>query len=92
MLTLKEFGDLRYLWLVYHMQLKHCYHYIEKDNKRIMTNIDVKHTRQCRKRLLAVHRALKCLIASHPAEIFAVFVCPTVFIHHMDDLTRHDSA
>lgn len=44
------------------------------------------------KRIVAVDRALKCLIAKYPAAVFYAFVCPTGSLQHFDALTRHDSA
>lgn len=92
MFTLQEFGELRCLWLIFTQDIKSCYHYIEKDGKRCMTNIDPKRTRQCRKRAIAVENALKCLIAKYPSAILAAFVCPTVSVLHYEALTRHDRA
>ena len=43
-------------------------------------------------RIVAVDRALKCLIAKYPAAVFYAFVCPTGSLQHFDALTRHDSA
>lgn len=91
MFTLQEFGELRYLWLIYDMELRRSL-YIEEDGNRMLTNVNPERVRYLYNKLIAVDSALKCLIASHPAEVFNAFVCPTVFVHHRDDLTRHDSA
>lgn len=83
MLSLLEFSELRALWLLFAQDVEACYHYIEKDGKRWMTNIDPMHTRRCHNRAIAVERALKCLIATHPEAIFYTFVCPTISIYHV---------
>lgn len=92
MFTLEDFGELRHLWLKYNIELKHCYIYEERYGKRIPVDLDLKRMRLCHKRILAVDRALKCLIACHPSEVFDAFVCPTVCLHFSDALTRHDNA
>lgn len=92
MFTLQEVGELRHLWLKYSLELKRCHTYVRKEGKMVPTGIDAKHMKRCYKRILAVDRALKCLIARHPAEVFDAFICPTVCLHYSDALTRHDSA
>lgn len=91
MLTLGEFGELRHLWLKYSLELKKCYIYAERNGKRVPVDLDLKRMRLCHKRILAVDRALKCLIANNPTEVFDAFVCPTVCLHFSDALTRHDN-
>lgn len=81
MLTLEEFGELRHLWLKYNLELKKCY-----------IDLDIKRMKRYHKRILAVDRAIKCLIVCHPAEVFDAFICPTVCLHYADALTRHDNA
>lgn len=92
MFSLQEFGELRYLWLKYSIELKNCYIYVEKDGKRVPIDIDLKRMKRYYKRIVAVDRALKCLIAKYPAAVFYAFVCPTGSLQHFDALTRHDSA
>jgi hypothetical protein len=92
MLTLEEFGELRHLWLKYNIELKRCCIYGERYGKRVPVALDLKRMRRYHKRILAVDRALKCLIARHPAEVFDAFICPTVCLHYSDALTRHDNA
>ena len=92
MLSLLEFGELRRLWLIFIQEVEQSYHYIEKDGKRCLTNIDAMHTRRCHKRAIAVENAIKCLIAKYPAAIFYAFVCPEIGPQHRKELTRHDSA
>lgn len=92
MFTLQEVGELRHLWLKYSLELKRCHTYVRKEGKMVPTGIDAKHMKRCYKRIIAVDRALKCLIAEYPAAIFYAFVCPTVCLHYSDALTRHDSA
>lgn len=92
MFSLQEFGELRYLWLKYSLELKRCHTYVKKDGKMVPTGIDSERMKRYYKRIVAVDRALKCLIACHPSEVFDAFVCPTVCLHFSDALTRHDSA
>lgn len=92
MFSLQEFGELRYLWLKYSLELKCCYTYVKKDGKMVPTGIDSERMKRYYKRIVAVDRALKCLIAKHPATVFYAFVCPTGSLQHFDALTRHDSA
>lgn len=92
MFSLQEFGELRYLWLKYSLELKRCHTYVKKDGKMVPTGIDSERMKRYYKRIVAVDRALKCLIANHPAEVFNAFVCPTVCLHYSDALTRHDRA
>lgn len=92
MLTLQEFDELRHLWVKYSIELKHGYTYVNRDGKMVPIDTDAERLRRCRKRVLAVDRALKCLIAKYPAAVFYAFVCPTGSLQHFDALTRHDSA
>ena len=93
MFTLEDFGELRHLWLKYNIELKRCYIYAERDGKRVPVDlVDLKRMRLYHKRILAVDRALKCLIACHPSEVLDAFVCPTVRMHYSDALTRLDDA
>lgn len=92
MFSLQEFGELRYLWLKYSLELKRCHTYVKKDGKMVPTGIDSERMKRYYKRIVAVDRALKCLIACHPSEVFDAFVCPTVCLHFSDALTRHDNA
>jgi hypothetical protein len=92
MFSLQEFGELRYLWLKYSLELKRCHTYVKKDGKMVPTGIDSERMKRYYKRIVAVDRALKCLIAEYPAAVFYAFVCPTGSLQHFDALTRHDSA
>lgn len=92
MFSLQEFGELRYLWLEYSLELKRCHAYVKKDGKMVPTGIDSERMKRYYKRIVAVDRALKCLIAKYPAAVFYAFVCPTGSLQHFDALTRHDSA
>lgn len=58
----------------------------------VPTGIDSERMKRYYKRIVAVDRALKCLIAKYPAAVFYAFVCPTVCLHYSDALTRHDNA
>lgn len=40
MFSLQEFGELRYLWLKYSLELKRCHTYVKKDGKMVPTGID----------------------------------------------------
>lgn len=37
MFSLQEFGELRYLWLKYSLELKRCHTYVKKDGKMVPT-------------------------------------------------------
>lgn len=67
MLTLQEFDELRHLWVKYSIELKHGYTYVNRDGKMVPIDTDAERLRRCRKRVLAVDSALKCLIAEYPA-------------------------
>lgn len=64
MFSLQEFGELRYLWLKYSLELKRCHTYVKKDGKMVPTGIDSERMKRYYKRIVAVDRALKCLIAN----------------------------
>ena len=63
MFSLQEFGELRYLWLKYSLELKRCHTYVKKDGKMVPTGIDSERMKRYYKRIVVVDRALKCLIA-----------------------------
>lgn len=92
MFTLQEFGELRHLWLKYSLELKRCHTYVKKDGKMVPTGIDSERMKRCYKRIVAVDRVLKCLVAEYPDAIFYAFVCPTLSLQLFDALTRYDSA
>lgn len=64
----------------------------EAQDVMVPTGIDSERMKRYYKRIVAVDRALKCLIAKYPAAVFYAFVCPTGSLQHFDALTRHDSA
>lgn len=90
MFTLEEFGELRHLWLKYSLELKRCHTYVKKDGKMVPTGIDSERMKRYYKRIVAVDRALKCLIAANPAAIFYTFVYPDISLAHIKALIQHD--
>lgn len=58
MFSLQEFGELRYLWLKYSLELKRCHTYVKKDGKMVPTGIDSECMKRYYKRIVAVDRAL----------------------------------
>jgi hypothetical protein len=71
-LTLQEFDELRHLWVKYSIELKHGYTYVNRDGKMVPIDTDAERLRRCRKRVLAVDSALKCLIAEYPAAALRI--------------------
>lgn len=57
MFSLQEFGELRYLWLKYSLELKRCHTYVKKDGKMVPTGIDSERMKRYYKRIVAVDRA-----------------------------------
>lgn len=54
------------------IELKHGYTYVNRDGKMVPIDTDAERLRRCRKRVLAVDSALKCLIAEYPAAALRI--------------------